>query len=56
MKVVACKPRSIFGKTYGYTIEHGQPIGWKGTTGRYVGWYRYKRDANERLKELINNF
>lgn len=40
-------------RTYGYTIKHNQPIGWMGTTCEYLGWFRYKRDAIKRIKELI---
>lgn len=52
MEVVACKKELVFGKTYGYTIKHKRPIGWMGTTGNYIGWYRYKKDAIKRIKEL----
>ena len=37
---------------YGFTIKHNKPIGWMGTTGEYLGWYRYKKDATKRLKEI----
>ncbi len=59
MKVVNLK--SLVGKEvshipnqrhYGYTIEHGWTIGTRGTTCEYFGWFRYKRDALLRLKEL----
>ena len=39
---------------YGYSIKHNKPIGWKGTTCEYLGWYRYKRDAIARMKVLSN--
>ena len=38
-------------RLYGYTIEHGWPIGTNGTTSKYVGWYRYKKDAVLKMKE-----
>lgn len=51
MEVIACK-KEFNGKAFGYTIKHNQAIGWMGTTTPYMGWYRYKRDAIERKKEL----
>jgi hypothetical protein len=51
MEVVSCK-KEFNGKAYGFTIKHNQPIGWLGTTGEYIGWYRYKTDAIARAKEL----
>lgn len=55
MEVVSCKKSLTFGKTFGFTIKHNQPIGWLGTTGNYIGWYRYKADAIKRMEELKNN-
>jgi len=52
MEVVACKKEFSEGKRFGYTIKHNQPIGWLGTTGDYIGWYRYKTHAIERMQEL----
>ena len=52
MEVVACKKEFSEGKRFGYTIKHNQPIGWLGTTGNYIGWYRYKTHAIERMEEL----
>jgi hypothetical protein len=52
MEVVKCN-KEFNGKAFGYTIKHNQPIGWMGSTCNYIGWYRYKRDAIARLKELI---
>lgn len=52
MEVVRCKDIPTSLRRFGYTIKHNQPIGWRGTTGQYVGWYRYKRDATNRIKEL----
>lgn len=42
--------------TYGYTIEHNQPIGWAGTTGRTFAWYRFKRDAAQRCVQLMKSY
>jgi hypothetical protein len=57
MEVVSCKKDKTIGKKYGYVIKHNQPNGWMGTTGNYIGWYRYKKDAIERLdfyKKTLN--
>ncbi len=51
MEVVKCN-KEFSSKNIGYTIKHNQPIGWMGSNGPYIGWYRYKRDAIARLKEL----
>jgi hypothetical protein len=51
MEVVSCK-KEFKGKANGYTIKHNKFIGWMGTTCEYLGWYRYKKDAIKRLKEL----
>lgn len=37
---------------YGYSIKHNKPLGWYGTTSEYLGWFRYKKDAIIRMKEL----
>lgn len=60
MEVVSCNKefnsnplgKGYLNKTRGYTIKHNQPIGWMGTTSEYIGWYRYKKDAINRKKEL----
>lgn len=52
MEVVSCKKEFTEGKRFGYTIKHNQPIGWMGTTGNYIGWYRHKGDAIKRIEEL----
>lgn len=39
-------------RNYGYTIEHDKPIGWMGTTSKYFGWFRYKKDAILRMNEI----
>lgn len=52
MEVVSCKKEFTEGKRFGYTIKHNQPIGWLGTTGNYIGWYRYKTEAVKRIEEL----
>jgi hypothetical protein len=52
MEVVSCKKEFDYGKRFGFTIKHNQPIGWMGTTSGYIGWYRYKSEAKKRLEEL----
>ncbi len=52
MEVINLK-KEFKGEAHGYTIKHNQPIGWQGTTCEYLGWYRYKRDAVKRMKELL---
>jgi hypothetical protein len=52
MEVVSCKKEFCGGKRFGYTIKHNKHIGWLGTTSNYIGWYRRKTDAINRMKEL----
>lgn len=46
IKVKRCKD------SYGYELEHNQPIGFKGTTAKRFHWYRFKPDAEKAAKEL----
>ena len=40
-------------KGYGYNLKHNQPKGFKGIIGNTWAWYRYKRDANDAVTELM---
>lgn len=60
MEVVSCQKEFVGAEMQhkrlsGYTIKHNKPIGWMGTTSNYIGWYRYKKDAVQRMKELEKN-
>lgn len=58
MEVVSCKDefshinKNSYALSHGYVIKHNQPSGWMGTTTGYIGWYRYKKHAIERMEEL----
>jgi hypothetical protein len=54
MEVVRCKDIPTSVRRFGYTIKHNKPIGWRGTVGQYIGWYRYKSDAEKKIKEIEN--
>lgn len=51
MKVVVVVIKSE-SRSSGFSLSHNQSLGFKGVTGRNFGWYRYKKDAIERAKEL----
>jgi hypothetical protein len=49
--------RSPF-KRSGYSLQHNQPVGFKGAirSDKTFGWYKYKEDADKRAKELMKSY
>jgi hypothetical protein len=42
-------------RRYGYAIQAPAGVRWAIGPGRSFGWYRYKRDAEQRARELNNH-
>lgn len=49
-KVIITVEKDSSGK--GYTLRHNQEPGFKGIIGYTFAWYKFKRDAKPRAKEL----
>jgi hypothetical protein len=40
----------------GYSLEHNQPVGFKGIIGKRWAWFKYKSEAEKSAEELMKNW